>query len=58
MNDVQAIMVKVLVALMPAAAVHVWLFGPGLLVNCALATGGGAESSRKWILLTGVPRVM
>lgn len=36
MNDVRAIMTKVLVALAPAAAVHVWLFGPGLLVNCAV----------------------
>lgn len=36
MNDVQSIMTKVLVALVPAAAVHVWLFGPGLIMNCAV----------------------
>ena len=55
MNDVQAIMVKVLVALVPAAAVHVWLFGPGLLVNCALATAAALVAEAAMLRARGKP---
>ena len=55
MNDVQTIMTKVLVALVPAAAVHVWLFGPGLLVNCAFATTAALAAEAAMLKLRGKP---
>jgi len=55
MNDVRTIMAKVLVALVPAAAVHVWLFGPGLLVNCALAVTAALASEAAMLKLRDRP---
>ena len=37
-NSVTRVMATVLFALLPAAAVHLWLFGPGLLVNVLIAS--------------------
>ncbi|MFK8016277.1 MAG: RnfABCDGE type electron transport complex subunit D [Gammaproteobacteria bacterium] len=37
-NGVSRVMGTVLLALLPAAGVHVWLFGPGLLVNILIAS--------------------
>jgi electron transport complex protein RnfD len=39
---VRQVMVQVIVALVPAIAAHVWYFGPGLLVQIALAVGFAA----------------
>lgn len=36
-RSVSRVMGEVLVALVPAAAAHVWFFGPGLLINMAVA---------------------
>ena len=38
-RNVTRVMGEVLIALVPAAAAHVWFFGPGLLINIAIATG-------------------
>jgi electron transport complex protein RnfD len=38
-TTVTRVMGEVLVALVPATAAHVWFFGPGLLVNMAVAAG-------------------
>jgi Na+-translocating ferredoxin:NAD+ oxidoreductase subunit D len=57
MNDVQTIMTKVLVALVPAAAVHVWLFGPGLLVNCAIAVAAALVAEAAMLRLRDRPLV-
>jgi electron transport complex protein RnfD len=45
--SVPLVMRRVLYALVPAALCHAWFFGPGLLVNFALATVGalGAEAT-------------
>ncbi len=37
-TSVPGVMGEVLIALVPAAAAHVWFFGPGLLVNIVVAT--------------------
>lgn len=55
MNDVQVIMTKVLVALIPAAAVHVWLFGPGLLLNCAIAVAAALVAEAAMLKLRARP---
>ena len=55
MNEIQVLMAKVLIALVPAAAVHVWLFGPGLLVNCALATGAALAAEAAMLSIRGRP---
>ena len=36
-SNVQAVMLQVLLALVPAALAHVWFFGPGFLFNCVIA---------------------
>ncbi len=37
-NNVSVIMLKVALALVPAIAVHVWLFGPAILISLTLAS--------------------
>lgn len=53
--SVQRIMQQVLLALIPAAAVHVWLFGPGLLVNAAIATTAALAAEALMLRLRGRP---
>ena len=38
-STVSRVMLQVIVALVPAIAAHAWFFGPGILVQIALATG-------------------
>ncbi|MEX0900401.1 MAG: RnfABCDGE type electron transport complex subunit D [Gammaproteobacteria bacterium] len=57
MNDVQALMTKVLVALIPAGAIHVWLFGPGLLINCTIAVAAALAAEALMLKLRGRPLV-
>jgi electron transport complex protein RnfD len=37
-NNVATVMLQVVYALIPAVAVHVWLFGPGILFNIVIAS--------------------
>ena len=49
-TSVQAVMLQVLLALIPAALAHVWFFGPGLIFNFVIAAlfciGGEAAVMR------------
>ena len=38
-STVSRVMLQVIIALVPAIAAHAWFFGPGILVQIALATG-------------------
>nr|HPR06636.1 RnfABCDGE type electron transport complex subunit D [Denitromonas sp.] len=46
-TSVQQVMFTVLVALLPAVALYVWQFGPGIVVNIIIATlsAVGAEAA-------------
>lgn len=53
--SVQRIMLQVLAALVPAAAVHTWLFGPGLLANIGTATVAALAAEALMLRLRGRP---
>lgn len=54
-GDVPAMMRQVLYALAPAALVYTWFFGPGLLLNCAIATVTALLSEALALRLRGRP---
>ena len=49
--DVPSIMRQVIYALVPATAVHVWFFGPGIIFNMAIAITFclGGEAAMMWL---------
>jgi electron transport complex protein RnfD len=51
--SVPRIMRRVLLALVPAALCHSWFFGPGLLVNFALAAAAGLAAESAILALRG-----
>ncbi len=54
-DSVTRIMAWVLVALVPGIAVHVWLFGPGILVTLALATFTAVAAETAMLKARGYP---
>jgi len=53
---VRRVMAEVLLALLPGVAVHVWIFGFGILVQLALATGAALAVEAVALRFRGVPR--
>lgn len=49
--NVASLMQQVIFALVPATAVHVWFFGPGIVFNMAIATAFclGGEAAMMWL---------
>lgn len=54
-NSVSLVMRQVLVALIPATLIYVWFFGPGLLVNMAIAVTVAVGAEAAVLYLRGRP---
>lgn len=54
-EDVAAMMRHVLYALAPAAVVYTWFFGPGLLLNCVIASAVAIATETVALRLRGRP---
>ena len=54
-SSVTQVMAWVLAALVPGVAVHVWVFGPGILVTLALATAAALAAEALMLKLRGYP---
>jgi electron transport complex protein RnfD len=54
-TSVTQVMAWVLAALLPAIAVYVWLFGPGILVTLSLATGTALAAEAAMLKARGYP---
>ncbi|MFN3543588.1 MAG: electron transport complex subunit RsxD [Thiobacillus sp.] len=54
-SSVTQVMAWVLVALLPGIGVHVWLFGPGILVTLTLATAAALAAEALMLRLRGYP---
>jgi electron transport complex protein RnfD len=54
-RDVRGVMGLVLVALVPGISAHVWYFGPGVLIQIALATGFALGFEAAMLHLRGRP---
>jgi electron transport complex protein RnfD len=54
-NSVNAIMIKVLLALIPGIAAHAWFFGPGIWVSLLLCTAFAFMLEVLLLLLRGFP---
>lgn len=54
-NSVTTVMLKVLAALIPGVAAHVWFFGPGLLVSLLLCSLFAIGIEAFILLMRGVP---
>lgn len=54
-GSVQGVMLRVLVALVPAIAVHVWLYGPGVLIQLAVASAVALATEALMLTLRGSP---
>lgn len=52
---VRGVMGRVLLALAPAIAVHAWLWGPGILIQLALATATALVAEAAMLKARGVP---
>ncbi len=53
--SVRGVMGRVLLALVPAIAVHAWLWGPGILIQLALATATALAAEAAMLKARGVP---
>lgn len=56
--SVRMVMLKVLAALLPGIAVHVWFFGPAILVQIALASTAAIAAEAAMLKLRGKPMGM
>ena len=54
-RTVQRVMAEVLLALLPCLAVHVWFFGPGVLVQASIAIAAGLAFEAVMLRLRGQP---
>lgn len=56
-GSVQGVMLRVLLALLPAIAMHTWWHGPGILIQLALASSAALAAEALLLRLRGVPVV-
>ncbi|GIX26954.1 MAG: electron transport complex subunit RsxD [Burkholderiales bacterium] len=54
-GSVQGVMLRVLLALLPAIAVHAWWYGPGILIQLALASAAALAAETLMLKLRGLP---
>lgn len=56
--SVQSVMLQVLLALLPGIAAYAWFFGPGILVQIALATAAALAGEAAMLAIRGKPKAL
>ena len=56
--SVQSVMLQVLLALLPGIAAYVWFFGPGILVQLALASAAALAGEAAMLAIRGKPKAL
>lgn len=56
--SVQSVMLQVLLALLPGIAAYAWFFGPGILVQIALATAAALAGEASMLAIRGKPKAL